>query len=97
MTEIGIVVWTAGALLGLVTVAFLGAALVPPFVFHQRRLARVRASRSHVQNGRVFCRVERADIDVDLCVGCAHLRLLDGNGKFIVCDGQMPATGRGDQ
>jgi hypothetical protein len=98
MTDgIAIIVWSAGALLGLVTAAFLGAALVPAFVFHQRRLARVRANRSHVQHGRVFCRVERADIDIDNCVGCAHLRLLDGSGKFIVCDGQMPATVNGDQ
>jgi hypothetical protein len=98
MTDgIGIIVWTAGAVLGLVTVAFLGAALVPAFVFHQQRYAHVRANRSHVQNGRVFCRVEGADIDVDDCVGCAHLRLFDGSGKFIVCDGRRPAAVKGDQ
>ena len=93
MTDgIGIIVWTAGAVLGLVTAAFLGAALVPGFVFHQRRHADIGANRSHVQGGRVFCRVKGADIDVDDCVGCAHLRLFDGSGKFIVCDGRRPAT-----
>ena len=98
MTDgIAIIVWTAGALLGLVTAAFFGAALVPAFVFHQRRYAHITTNRSHVQDGRVFCRVEGADIDVDDCVGCAHLRLLDVSGKFIVCDGQRPATVNRDQ
>ena len=97
MTDgIGIIVWTAGAVLGLITTAFLGAALVPAFVFHQRRLARV-TNRSAVQAGRVFCRVQGADVDVDDCVGCTHLRLFDGSGKFIVCDGQRPATVNRDQ
>ena len=98
MTDsIGIIVWTAGAVLGLVTAAFLCAALVPAFVFHQRRYSQVNANRSHVQGGRVFCRVEGADIDVDNCLGCAHLRQLDGIGKFIVCDGRRPATVNLDQ
>jgi hypothetical protein len=98
MTDgIAIIVWSAGALLGLVTAAFLGAALVPAFVFHQRRRAHIGSDRSPVQNGRVFCRVERADIDVDQCVGCAHLRLFDGSGKFIVCDGRRPVTVNVDQ
>ena len=98
MTDgIGIVVWTAAAVLGLVTAAFLGAGLVPAFLFHERRDADPGSNRSHVQNGRVFCRLERADIDVDECVGCAHLRLFDGRGKFIVCDGRIPATVNLDQ
>jgi hypothetical protein len=98
MTDgLGVIVWTAGAVLTLVTAAFAGSALVPAFVFHQRRYARITANRCHVEDGRVFCRVERADIDVDDCVGCAHLRLLDGSGKFIVCDGQRPATVNRDQ
>ena len=98
MTDgIGIIVWTAGAVLGLVTAAFLGAALVPAFVFHQRRFAHVGPNRSHLEAGRVFCRVQGADIDVDACVGCAHLRQLDGSGKFIVCDGRRPATVNLDQ
>ena len=98
MTDgIGIIVWTASAVLGLVAVAFVGAALVPAFVFHRRRHADIASNRSNVQNGRVFCRLRRADIDVDECVGCAHLRLFDGRGKFIVCDGRIPATVNLDQ
>jgi hypothetical protein len=95
--EIGIIVWTASAVLGLVAVAFLGAALVPAFVFRQRSHAGIASNRSHVQDGRVFCRRQRADIDVDDCLGCAHLRLFDGRGKFIVCDGRIPATVNLDQ
>jgi hypothetical protein len=94
--QIGIIVWTAAAVLGLVTAAFLGAAL-PGFLFRQRRHADIGANRSLVQGGRVFCRVRRADIDVDACAGCAHLRLFDGSGKFIVCDGRRPATVNVDQ
>ena len=98
MTDgIGIIVWTAGAVLSLVAAAFFGAAIVPAFVFNQRRHADVGANRSHVQDGRVFCRVRQADIDVDDCVGCAHLRLFDGRGKFIVCDGWKPVTVNLDQ
>jgi len=63
----------------------------------QRRNAHISTDRSHVQDGRVFCRVERADIDVDDCIGCTHLRLLDGSGEYIVCDGQRPATVNSDQ
>ena len=94
---IGIIVWTAGAVLGLVAVAFLGAALLPAFVLRQRRYVHVSADRSDVQGGRVFCRVQRADVDVDHCVGCAYLRQFDGSGKFIVCDGRRPATVSFDQ
>lgn len=95
--EIEIIIWAAGAVLGLVTAAFLGASLVPAFVLHQRRSAYVGSDRSHVEGGRVFCRVERADIDVDACVGCAHLRQFDGSGKFIVCDRRGTATVNRDQ
>ena len=95
--QIGIIVWSAGAVLGLVTAAFLGAALVPGFVFHQRRHADIGANRSLIQDGRLFCRVRGADIAVDDCVGCAHLRLFDGSGKFIVCDGRRLATVNFDQ
>lgn len=95
--QIGMIVWTAGAVLGLVAAAFLGAALVPAFVLRERRYEHVGANRSYVHGGRVFCRVERADIEVDACVGCTHLRLFDGSGKFIVCDGRRPATVNLDQ
>jgi hypothetical protein len=88
MTDgVSIIVWTAGALLGLVAAAFAGAALVPAFVLHQRR-SHPRADRSVITAGRVFCRARRADIDVDTCVGCPHLRVMDGSGTFIVCDGR---------
>jgi hypothetical protein len=45
-----------------------------------------------VTNGRVSCRVQGVDIDVDECVGCPHLRVMDGRGSFIVCDGRAAAA-----
>ncbi len=87
------IVWTAAALLGLVAAAYIGAALVPDLLFHQRWFTRRQnAGRSHVTDGRVFCRARRADIDVDECVGCPHLRVMDGSGSFIVCDGRAVAA-----
>jgi hypothetical protein len=89
---ISLLIWTAGALLGLVTAAFLGVALAPAFVFHRRPSFARRTDRSFIRDGRVFCRAQGSDIDVDACVGCAHLRELDGGGAFIVCDGRAAAT-----
>jgi hypothetical protein len=87
-----LIVWTAAALLGLVTVALVGAELLPSFLFHEPRPTDRREGRSLVTNGRVSCRVQRADIDLDACVGCPHLRVLDGRGSFIVCDGRAAAA-----
>jgi len=86
------IVWTAAALLGLVTLAFVGAVLLPSFLFHESRSTHPRTARSLVTNGRVFCRVQDAYIDIDNCIGCPHLRALDGRGLYIVCDGRAAAA-----
>jgi hypothetical protein len=85
------IVWMAVVLLGLVALAFVGAELVPSFLFHESRSTK-RAGRSRVTNGRVFCRVQDADIDFDNCIGCPHLRVMDGRGSYIVCDGRAAAA-----
>ena len=85
---IGPLVWMAAALLGLVGVAFVVAELVPSLLFHDTRSIHPRTARSRVTNGRVFCRVQRADIDFDNCIGCTHLRVMDGRMSYIVCDGR---------
>ncbi len=87
-----LLVGTAAALLALVAAAYLSAALLPALRFHQRRSMLARADRSYVTGGRVFCRVQRADVDVKKCVGCPHLRVMDGRGSFIVCDGPAVAS-----
>jgi len=87
-----LLVWTAAVLLALVAAAYLSAALLPALRFHQRRSMLARADRSYVTDGRVFCRVRRVDVDVNGCVGCAHLRVMDGRGSFIVCDGRAAAS-----
>jgi hypothetical protein len=87
-----LIVWTAAALLIVVTVAFVGAELLPSFLFHEPRPTHRREGRSLVANGRVFCRVQRTDIDLDACVGCPHLRVMDGRGSFIVCDGRAASA-----
>lgn len=87
-----LIVWTATALLVVVTVAFIGAELLPSFLFHEQRSSYLSADRANVTTGRVFCRVQRADLDVDQCVGCPHLRVMDGRGAFIVCDGRAAAA-----
>ncbi len=87
-----LLVWTAAVLLALVAAAYLSAALLPALRFHQRRSMLARADRSYVADGRVFCRVRRADVAVDRCVGCPHLRVMDGRGSFIVCDGPAVAS-----
>lgn len=87
-----LVVWTATALLVIVAVAFIGAELLPPSLFREQRSSDRSADRANVTTGRVFCRVQRADIDVDQCVGCPHLRVMDGRGAFIVCDGRAAAA-----
>lgn len=81
-------VWTATALLALTTLALVGATLLAPFLLHEGRSKPQRDSRSNVTNGRVFCRINRADVDLDECLGCPHLRVFDGRGSFIVCDGR---------
>jgi len=81
-------VWTAGALLVLTTLAFVGATVLPPFLLHEGRSKPQRHSGANVTNGRVFCRVNGSDIDLDQCLGCPHLRVFDGRGSFIVCDGR---------
>jgi hypothetical protein len=86
------IIWTAAALLGLVTLAFVGVELLPSFLFHEPRPTHRRDGRSLVTNGRVSCRVQGVDIDVDECVGCPHLRVMDGRGSFIVCDGRAAAA-----
>lgn len=86
------IVWTASALLGLVAAAYVVGALLPHFPFHEPRSTRPHADRSYVAAGRVFCRVQRADVDLDECVGCPHLRVMDGRGSFIVCDGRAAAV-----
>jgi len=86
------IVWTAGALLGLVTLVFAGASFLPSILFHEQRTKHPRDGRSFVTNGRVFCRVQDADIGIDQCVGCKHLRVLDGRGSYIVCDGRAAAA-----
>ncbi len=86
------IVWATVAILGIAALAFVGAELLPPFLLHEPRPTGPRADRSFVENGRVFCRVQRADIDVDACVGCPHLRVMDGRGSFIVCDGRAAAV-----
>jgi hypothetical protein len=85
------IVWTAATLLVLAVLAFV-AELLPPFLLHESRSVPVPADHSIVANGRVFCRVQRADIDVDECVGCPHLRVMDGRGTFVVCDGRAAAA-----
>ena len=85
------IVWIAAALLALVTLAFVGAELLPSLLFHEPRSTHPRTARSLVTNGRVFCRVQDADIDFDNCIGCPHLRVLDGRGSYIVCDGRAAA------
>jgi hypothetical protein len=92
-TEMDVIAWAAAALLGLVAAAYVFAALLPPAIrSHQRRSMLARADRSYVRDGRVFCRVHRVDVDVDSCVGCPHLRVMDGRGSFIVCDGPAVAS-----
>lgn len=87
------VVWAAAALLGLVAATYVFAALLPPAIrSRQRRSMLARADRSYVTGGRVFCRVQRVDVDVDGCVGCPYLRVMDGTGAFIVCDGRAVAS-----
>ena len=81
-------VWTAGALLVLTTLAFVGATLLPPFLLHEGWSKPQRDSGSNVTNGRVFCQISRSDIDLDQCLGCTHLRVFDGRVSFIVCDGR---------
>ena len=76
------------------TLAFAGATLLPPFLLHESWSTRPRDRRSTVTNGRVFCRVDHAEIDLDQCVGCPHLRLFDGRGSFIVCDGRADSQAR---
>ena len=85
-------VWMAAALLGFVAVAFVVAELVPSFLFHDTRSIHRSTARSRVTNGRVFCRVQSADIDFDDCIGCPHLRVMDGRGSYIVCDGRAAAA-----
>lgn len=86
------IVWMAAALLALVTLAFVGVELLPSFLFREPRSTHPRAGRSLVTNGRVSCRVHGIDIDLDECVGCPHLRVLDARRSFIVCDGHAAAA-----
>lgn len=86
------IVWIAAALLGLVALAFVGAELLPSLLFHEPRSTHPRTARSLVANGRVFCRIQGADIDVDNCIGCPHLRVMDGRASYIVCDGRAAAA-----
>jgi len=85
------IVWAVAAILGIGTLVLIGADLLPPFLLHEPRPT-TNVDRSIVENGRVFCRVQRADIDVDACVGCPHLRVMEGRGSFIVCDGRAAAV-----
>lgn len=85
------IVWATVAILGIAAVAFVVQEFLPPFLLREPREAAA-VDRSFVENGRVFCRVQDADIDVDACVGCAHLRVMDGRGMFIVCGGRAAAV-----
>jgi len=78
-------VWAATALLALVAVAFIGASLLPDFLQHERSSSPPRGSRALVTDGRVFCPAERAEIDLDECIRCAHLRGFNARGAFVVC------------
>jgi hypothetical protein len=86
------ILWTATALLCLAAAAYVVATLLPPFLFHEPGSTRSVADRSLVAGGRVFCRLQGSDVDLDECVGCPHLRVMDGRASFIVCDGRAAAA-----
>jgi hypothetical protein len=83
--DIEALVWAATVLLALVTVAFIGASLLRGFLFHQRSSPPLRGTRALVTNGRVFCPAESAEIELDRCIGCPHLRRFDARGSYVIC------------
>jgi hypothetical protein len=45
-------------------------------------------ARAYIAGGHVYCRVQRQDVDIERCFGCARLRVLgdEASPPFVVCD-----------
>jgi hypothetical protein len=48
----------------------------------------VAKARAYISGGHVYCRVQRADMDIERCFSCIRLRVLadEASPPFIVCD-----------
>ena len=47
-----------------------------------------RDPRSYIAGGHVYCKIEKRDMDIDQCVGCARLRTIDEKASppYLVCE-----------
>ena len=45
-------------------------------------------ARAFISGGHVYCRVQRADMDIERCFSCSRLRVLadEASPPFVVCD-----------